>query len=213
MASHFISCAFLIGPLPTAPSQFEVGNSSATIPDPVSEATAFFTRFDQSEVNDLGPVEFWGSRPPYVDFHGLQVPKDCASHLVIIYRNRGDFMQGFRLGRSAREYFLRMMRSMMNDIEHNFVDTVSTERILQWRVVIQELISVGFAMEFVLDHLREVARALFMRRVQPAIDAIDARIKTLKTEVANLKGRRERLLSSIGGPSRLRDQTLISGLR
>ena len=66
---------------------------------------------------------------------------------------------------------------------------------------------------FVLNHLREVARALFMRKVQPAIDAIDARIKTLKTEVANLKGRRERLLSSIGGPSHLGDQTLISGLR
>ena len=46
--------AFLIGPLPTAPSQFEVGNSSATISDPISEAAAFFTRFDQPEVNDLG---------------------------------------------------------------------------------------------------------------------------------------------------------------
>ena len=44
----------------------------------------------------------------------------------------------------------------MNDVEHNFVDTVSTERILQWRAAIQELISVGFAMKFVLDHLREV---------------------------------------------------------
>ena len=49
-----------------------------------------------------------------------------------------------------------MLGSVMNDIEHNFVDTVSTERILQWRVAIQELISVGFAMKFVLDHLREV---------------------------------------------------------
>ena len=108
---------------------------------------------------------------------------------------------------------MRMMRSMMNDIEHNFVDIVSTERILQWRVAIQELISVSFAVEFVLDHLREVARALFMRRVQLAIDAIDARIKTLKKEVANLEGHRERLLSSIGGPSHLGDQTLISRLR
>ena len=53
----------------------------------------------------------------------------------------------------------------MNDIEHNFVDTVSTERILQWRAAIQELISVGFAMEFVLDHLCEVARAFFIKRV------------------------------------------------
>ena len=39
-------------------------------------------------------------------------------------------MQGFCLGRSTREHFLRMLGSVMNNIEHNFVDTVSTERIL-----------------------------------------------------------------------------------
>ena len=50
--------AFLIGPLPTAPSQFEVGSSFATISDPISEATTFFTHFDQPEVNDLGLAKF-----------------------------------------------------------------------------------------------------------------------------------------------------------
>ena len=65
-----------------------------------------------------------------MDFHGFRVPKDCVSHLVMIYSSGLDFMQRFRLGRSAREHFLKMLRSMMNNIEHNFVDTVSTERIL-----------------------------------------------------------------------------------
>ena len=101
----------------------------------------------------------------------------------------------------------------MNDIEHNFVDIVSIERILQWRAAIQELISVGFAVEFILDHLCEVAQAVFMRSVQPAVDAIDTQIETLKKEVAGLEGRREHLLSSIGGPSSFGDQTLISRLR
>ena len=71
----------------------------------------------------------------------------------------------------------------------------------------------GFAVGFVLDHLREVARTFFTRRVQPAVDAIDTRIEILKNEVADLEGRRECLLSSIGGPSRFEDQTLISELR
>ena len=81
------------------PSQFEVGSSFATIPDLVSEATAFFARFDQPEVSELDLVDFWGSRPSYVDFHGFRVPEDCASHLVAVYSSRGDFMQGFRLSR------------------------------------------------------------------------------------------------------------------
>ena len=43
-------------------------------------------------------------------------------------------------------------------------------------------------MGFILDHLRKVARALFTRRIQPTVDAINARIEILKKEVANLEG-------------------------
>ena len=56
--SHFMPCAFLTGPLPTVPSQFEVGSNSVTILDPANETAAFFARFDQPEVNDLGPANF-----------------------------------------------------------------------------------------------------------------------------------------------------------
>ena len=51
-----------------------------------------------------------------------------------------------------------------------------------------------------------------MRKVRPTIEAIDVRIMLLKKEVADLEGRREHLLSVISGPSRFRDQSLISGL-
>ena len=129
-----------------------------------------------------------------------------------VYSSHGDFMQGFCLGRSAREHFLKLLGSVVNDIEHNFVDTVSTKRILQWRAAIQELVSIGFAVEFIVDHFREVARSVFMTRVQPAIDAIDTWIENLKKEVADLEGRREHLLFGIGGPSCFGDQTLISEL-
>ena len=70
-----------------------------------------------------------------------------------------------------------------------------------------------FAVEFILDHLHEIARAFFMKKVQPAIDAIDTHIEALRKEVADLEGRCERLFSSIGGSSHFGDQPLISGLR
>ena len=101
----------------------------------------------------------------------------------------------------------------MNDIEHNFVDTIFAERILEWRAIIQELVSVGFAVEFILDHLREIAQAFFIKKVQPVVDAIDTRIEALRKEVADLEGRHEHLLSSIGGSSHFGDQTFISELR
>jgi len=113
-----------------------VDSSSTPIPDLVGGSAAFFTYFDQPEVNDLDPADFWGSEPPFVDFHGFRVLGDCASHWEAIYSSRGDFMQGFHLSHSAREHFLKLLGSVMKDIEHNFVDTVSTKRILQWRAAI-----------------------------------------------------------------------------
>ena len=197
---------------PAALPQFEAGGSSAAVLDPVSEAANFFIRFDQLETNDLDPADFWGAGFPYVDFHGFRVPSECVSHLEGVYTSRGDFMQGFRLGRSVREHFLKMLGSVLNDIEHSFIDSVSPGRILQWRAAVQELVSVGFAVEFLLDHLREIARAFFMRKIQPAVDALDARIEALRKEMADVEGRRDRLVASIGGHNHFGDQSLLSGL-
>ena len=62
-------------------------------------------------------------------------------------------MQGFPLGRFAREHFIKLLKCVMNDIDHDFIDTISIERILKWRVAVQELIHVEFVMEFLLEHL------------------------------------------------------------
>ena len=123
----------VVGPLPTIPSQFEAGSSSAAVPD---DAASFFVCFDQPEVNDLGPAEFWASDPPHVDFYSFRVPEDCAPHLVMLYSRHGNFMWEIRLGRSSMEHFLRMLGCVLNDIEHNFIDSVSAGKILQWRAAV-----------------------------------------------------------------------------
>lgn len=38
------------------------------------------------------------------------------------------------------------------------------ERILQWRVVVQELLRMGFNVQLLLDHLHEIAYAYFKRK-------------------------------------------------
>ena len=67
-------------------------------------------------------------------------------------------------------------------------------------------------MEFLLDHLQEITKAFLTKKVQPAMDAIDACIKVLKKEVANSEGHHECLLFGVTGPTRFGDKTLISGL-
>ena len=66
-----VSCS-LLGLLPTIPSQFKVGSSFATIPDPIGEAAAFFACFDKPEINNLDPANFWGSDPSLCGLPWLQ---------------------------------------------------------------------------------------------------------------------------------------------
>ena len=70
---------------------------------------------------------------------------------------------------------------------------------------VQELIRVKFTVEFLLDHLQEIVWAFFTKKIQPAVDAIDARIKSLKKEVTKVVARHERLLSSVAGSNRFED--------
>ena len=53
--------------------------------------------------------------------------------------------------------------------------------------------------------ISEVAQAFFMKRVQLAVVVFYAQIEILKKEVADLEGRCERFLFSIGGPNRFGD--------
>lgn len=76
-------------------SWFEVSSSFIAIPNPASEAAAFFTQFDQAETNDLDLSDFCGVGSPYIDFHGFRVPEECITCLEVIYSSRGDFMQEF----------------------------------------------------------------------------------------------------------------------
>jgi len=62
------------------------------MPNPVSEATTFFTQFDQTETNDLNPADFWGAGASYVDFHGFQVPEECVTNLDVVYSSHEDFL-------------------------------------------------------------------------------------------------------------------------
>ena len=67
-------------------------------------------------------------------------------------------------------------------------------------------------MEHLLDCLQEIARALFIRKIQLVVVAIDTCIENLKKEVADLKACHKRLFSGVTSPSHFKDQILISSL-
>lgn len=84
------------------------------------------------ERNDLDLVDFWGTGPPYMNFHGYWYPRIVRA-LGGNYHSYGDFMQRFPLNRFAREHFLKLLGCVMNNNEHNFVDTISKNSTMEGR--------------------------------------------------------------------------------
>ncbi|KAK9998165.1 hypothetical protein SO802_017768 [Lithocarpus litseifolius] len=73
----------------TLSAMFEARISSTIVLDPVSEAIAFFIHFEQVEMNDLDPVGFWGTRPPYVNFQKYQAMRTlCRGSLLAVLLGR-----------------------------------------------------------------------------------------------------------------------------
>ena len=130
--------------------------------------------------------------------------------MEVVYSSHEDFLQRFLFGHSVKEHFLKLLGSMMNDIEHNFIDNVFAERM--------EGCSSGVDQSWIRRRVsvitckRLLGPSLFTKKVQPTADAIDACIESLKKEVAELEACLERLFFGIVGSSHFEDQTLISGL-
>jgi hypothetical protein len=64
----------------------------------------------------------------------------------------------------------------------NLEDVIET-KILEWKSVVQELIQEGLLLEFMLDHLREIARDMFGRRLATEFKALEARIAIVRNAV------------------------------
>lgn len=122
------------------------------------------------------------------------MPDDSIDHLRAILKKQGDFTKHFPLGLVAGECFLKLLGSMLNDIQHNFLDTSSTKRILKWRAIIQELFDIKFKVHFVMEHICTIAHAYFRQGAKSVVDSIDVQIANMKKKLAELEARRTSFL-------------------
>ena len=96
------------------------------------------------------------------------------------------------------------------------MDSLSEERLLEWRGVVQDLLEAKFNLSFLLDHLRLLAHMLFQRQ---SSKSIDVEIATAKETLArthkvlqDLKVKRQRILSASTVPVIPPDGSLLAGL-
>ena len=131
---------------------------------------AFFARFKERAPNPYPDWHFWKFEGPLVAYGDFWVYQDAVPLLQGLTAKFGDFTTHFKFGAGFGGPMLSLLGSVLADMRRTSFKTLSEPKIFSWRSVVQDLIAVGFDLDFMLEHLRKVARKFFG-------EAIDSEIK------------------------------------
>ena len=111
---------------------------------------------------------------------------------------------------------MELLCTMLVSLRDSFVDSLSEEKLLEWRGVVQDLLEAKFNLSFLLDHLRLLARVLFQRQASRSIDAeitaVEEALSRAHKALQDLKVKRQRFLSSSAMPVISPNSSLLADL-
>ena len=131
-----------------------------------------------------------------------------------LFKRHGDFTSGFREGVFLGNILIELLCAVLISLKDSSLDSLSEEKLLEWRGVVQDLLEAKFSLSFLLEYLRSLAYALFQRQ---ASKSIDVEITVAEEALAcaqkqDLKIKRQRVLSSLAVPVVSSDGSLLAGL-
>ena len=140
-------------------------------PDLDSRLSSFLARFDLMEFNSLPASHFYSFGSSYGSFLRFSVPVEGLLLLESLLKSHGDFTSGFRGGAFLGNILMELLCAVLVSLRDSSVDSLSEEKLLEWRGVVQDLLEAKFNLSFLLDHLCLLARMLFQRQTSKSIDA------------------------------------------
>ena len=184
--------------------------------DPASRLPTFLAHFDLLEFNSLPAGHFHHFGPSYGSFLYFSVPMEGLPLLEELFKRHVDFTSGFKGGVFLGNIVMELLCAVLISLKDSSLDSLSEEKLLEWRGVVQDLLEAKFNLSFLLEYLRSLAHALFQRQASRSIDAEiaateEALARAHKT-LHDLKIKRQRVLSSSAVPAISSDGSLLAGL-
>ena len=100
---------------------------------------------------------------------------------------------------------MKLFCAMLISLKDTPFGSLSKERLLEWRWVVQDLMEAKFNILFLLEYFRSVAHAFFQRKVTKDLDAEIAAAKEALAHahkvLQDLKTRKQQILSSLATSS------------
>ena len=184
--------------------------------DPTSGLPTFLARFDLLEFNSLPANHFHHFSSSYGSFLRFSVPMEGLLLLGWLFKRHGDFTSGFRGGVFLGNILMELLCALLISLKDSSLDSLSEEKLLEWKGVVQDLLEAKFSLSFLLEYLRSLAHTLFQRQASKSIDAEiaaaeEALARAHKT-LQDLKIKRQRVLPSLVVPAISSDGSLLAGL-
>ena len=66
---------------------------------------------------------------------------------------------------------MELLCAVLISLDGSSLDSLSKEKLLEWRGVMQDLLEAKFSLSFLMEHLRSLAHALFQRQTSKSLDA------------------------------------------
>jgi hypothetical protein len=89
----------------------------------------------------------------------------------------------------ASTFYLRLLSDVLCDMRRTPLELVTERKLQDWRGVARKLIDLGFAVDFLLERIREVARMYFGRKASTEAEAINAQIAYHKEQIVQLEAK------------------------
>ena len=128
----------------------------------------------------------------------------------------GDFTSGFKGGLFLGNILIELLCAVLISLRDFSLDSLSKEKLLEWRREVQDLLEVKFNLSFLLRHLRSLAHMLFQRRASKSIDveiaAAEEALARAHKVLHDLKVKRQMVLSSSAIPVICPDSSLLTDL-
>ena len=133
-----------------------------------------------------------------------------------LFKRHGDFTSGFRGSVFLGNILIELLYAMLISLKDSSLDSLSEEKLLEWRGVVQDLLEAKFSLFFLLEYLRSLVHALFQRQASKSIDAeiavVEEALARAHKTLQDLKIKKQRVLSSSTVPAVSSDGSLLAGL-
>ena len=133
-----------------------------------------------------------------------------------LFKRHGDFTSGFRGSVFLGNILIELLCAMLISLKDSSLDSLSEEKLLEWRGVVQDLLEAKFNLFFLLEYLRSLVHALFQRQASKSIDAeiavVEEALARAHKTLQDLKIKKQRVLSSSTVPAVSSDGSLLAGL-